>query len=85
MLLGQRLTALRFAEMGSRPMGRVRGIWLGPVTLLGTFRTLNICSFEQISKQNAIGETLCCSLKDTSKYLAFKLPLERRIDGELFR
>lgn len=81
MLLGQRLTARRFAEMGSRPMGRVRGVWLGAVH----FRTLSICSFEQISKQNTIGETLSSGLNDTSKYLAFKLPLERHVEGGLFR
>lgn len=85
MLLGQGLTALRFAEMGSRPMGRVRGVWLGPVTLLGTFRTLSACSFEQIFKQNSVGETLSCGLNETSKHLAFKLPLERHVESGLFR
>lgn len=64
-------TALGFAEMGSTPMGKVREVWLGPVALLGTFRTLSICSFEE----NATGETLSCGLNNNSKYSAFKLPL----------
>lgn len=66
-------------------MGRVGGGWSGRVRLLGAFRTLTVCSFEQISMQNAIGETFSSSLNDSSKYLAFKLPFKRHGEGGVLR
>jgi len=65
--------------------GRVGGGWASPARPPHTCRTLSVDGFEQIPKQNAVGETLSSSLNDISKYLVLKLYFKRHGEGEFFR